>query len=506
MKTILRAMSILVLISLAACQMLVPKSPADNYPVDEGKSLSPFVVDWDDRLLFAAGLIESQQQVLEELPGATVYHMDLVIADDLLTITGRLEIRYANQESAPLGEVYFRTYPNLMGGGIAVSSVQVDGAAAVPEFISMDSAMRVPLQTLLQPGEQTEIVFDFSIDIPEDMSGNYGLFGYFDGVLALMAFHPVVAVYDDDGWDNDVPAEYGDLSYCDSAFYLVRVSAPAELTLVASGMEVSRASGGERQWVTYAAGPIRDFYLVGSERFIVESETVGETRINSYVFDGLRRGAEQSLVYLKDAFESYSARLGAYPYTEFDMVSTPMQALGMEYPGIIANLDTLYDPDEYVYGGPAWITLEGVLAHEAGHQWFFNLVGSDQMHEPWLDEALVQYLAGVYYDDTYEPGASEGYRQSWYGRWDRVDRADIPIGMPVANYDGVEYGAIVYGRGPLFVEALESEMGEAVFAAFLRDYVEMYSWALATGDDFRELAETHCGCDLTDLFEEWVYE
>ncbi len=506
MKTILRVVSILVLIPLAACQLLVPTSPADDYPVDEGKSLSPFVVDWDDRSLFAAGLIESQQQVLEELPGATTYHMDLVIADDMYTITGRLEVRYTNQENESLSEIYFRLYPNLFGGRLAVTSVEVDGASAVPELVSLDSAMRVPLPGTLNPGEQTIIGFDFSIDIPDDMSGNYGLFGYFDGVLALMAFHPVVAVYDAEGWDYDVPAPQGDVSHYDAAFYLVRVSAPAGPTLVASGVEISRVNAGERQWVTYAAGPIRDFYLAASERFIVESETVGETRINSYVFDGLRRGAEQSLVYLKDAIESFGARLVSYPYTELDMVSTPMQALGMEYPGIIANLDTLYDPDEYLYGAPAWVTLESVVAHEAGHQWFFNLVGSDQMEEPWLDEALVQYLTGVYYDDTYGPGSSEGYRQSWYGRWDRVDRADIPIGLPVAGYEGGEYGAIVYGRGPLFVEALESEMGEAVFAAFLRDYVEMYSWALATGDDFRELAETHCSCDLTDIFDEWVYE
>jgi len=506
MKNLMRAMSLLGLISMAACQLLVPASPSNQYPAEAGLSLSPFVVEWDDRMLFASGLIESQQGLLDRLQGASIYHMDLVITDDMFEISGSLEVRYTNQEDVSLSEVYFRLYPNLFGGAVSISSLQVDGETAYPEYQSFDSAMRVPLPRSLSPGERTVIGFDFRIDMPQDMSGNYGLFGYFDGALSLMAFHPVVAAYDDEGWNVGVPSESGDVSYYDAAFYLVRVCAPADVTLVASGVEVSRESAGEQQYVTFAAGPIRDFYMAASERFIVESATVGETEINSYVFEDLGPGAEQSLVYARGAIESFSARLAPYPYTEFDMVSTPMQALGMEYPGIVANLDRLYDPEEYFYGAPAWVTLESVVAHEVGHQWFYNMVGSDQMGEPWLDEALTQYITGLYYEDTGGSGAYQGYRQSWYDRWDSVDRAEIPIGMPVANYEGAEYGAIVYGRGPLFVEALKFEMGEALFAEFLRDYVETYAWQIATGEDFRQLAEEHCGCDLWQLFEEWVLD
>jgi hypothetical protein len=506
MKLIMRAISLLGLISLSACQLLVPASPADQYPTEPGRSLSPFVVEWDDRMLFAGGLIESQQELLNQLQGASIYHMDLVIADDMLEITGSLEVRYTNQEDVSLSEVYFRLYPNLFGGEVSISSVEADGQSVLPAYESYDSAMSVPLPETLDPGQSVVIDFDFTLEMTQDMSGNYGLFGYFDGVMALMAFHPVVAVYDDAGWNSGVPAESGDVSYYDAAFYLVRVRVPTDTTLVAAGVEVSRERAGQNTYVTYAAGPIRDFYMVASDRFVVESEQVGETLINSYVFDNLVLGAEQSIIYARGALESFNERFAPYPYTEFDMVSTPMQALGMEFPGIVANLDRLYDPDEYFYGAPAWVTLESVVAHEAGHQWFYNLVGSDQINEPWLDEAITQYVTGLYYDDIGGQAAHQGFRQSWYSRWDRVDRADIPIGMPVASYDGAEYGAIVYGRGPLFIEALEYEMGEARFAEFLRDYVETFSWELATGEAFRQLAEEHCGCDLTDLFEEWVYE
>ena len=90
-------------------------------------------------------------------------------------------------------------------------------------------------------------------------------------------------------------------------------------------------------------------------------------------------------------------------------------------------------------------------------------------------------------------------------QWGRVDNAEIPIGMPVWAYSGREYGAIVYGRGPLFVETLAKTMGQETFDAFLRDYYETHKWGIATADSLKGLAESHCNCDLTQLFADWVY-
>ena len=77
--------------------------------------------------------------------------------------------------------------------------------------------------------------------------------------------------------------------------------------------------------------------------------------------------------------------------------------------------------------------------------------------------------------------------------------------MAVAEYEEVEYSAIVYGRGPVFVRALEEEIGRETFDAFLRDYVARFRWGTATSAYFQELAEAHCACDLDPLFAEWVF-
>jgi aminopeptidase N len=103
-----------------------------------------------------------------------------------------------------------------------------------------------------------------------------------------------------------------------------------------------------------------------------------------------------------------------------------------------------------------------------------------------------------------EEGAA-GFRRSLQRRWDGVNEADIPIGLPVEAYTPEEYSGIVYGRGPLFIEVLAEEMGQEAFDAFIRDYYQTYRWEIATGADFEALAEQHCGCNLTPLFEAWIY-
>ncbi|MEZ4769153.1 MAG: M1 family aminopeptidase [Caldilineales bacterium] len=467
-----------------------------------GSSL--FDAAWDDRTPFAAGLVTGQLDVLTQRPDASVYHLDVTLDDDMTTLSGREEVRYTNAEDVPLDEVVFRLFPNLTGGSIAVSGVTINGQPAEPVYSLDDSVMTVPLAEPLQPGQQVVIAMDFAVVVPTDPeTSNYGTFASFDDVLALAHFYPMIAVYDDEGWNVEIAPPEGDVVYADSSYYLARVTAPAEQVLVTSGVALDESRGDGRQIKTVAAGPARDFYLAASDAYQVTSQQVGETTINSFAPRGLREGSAAVAEVAAAAMRSYERLVGPYPYTEMDLVSTATSALGVEYPGIMALTSRIYDRQYEQY-------LEATVAHEVGHQWFYNVVGDDQLDEPWLDEALTQYITLLYFQDQYGQQGYDGFRQSLTGRWDRVDDEDIPIGLPVAAYsEGGEYpgtyGAIVYGRGPLFFEALAQQMGPDTFDAFLRDYYQTFAWDVATTDGLRALAEKHCGCDLGQLFAEWVY-
>jgi hypothetical protein len=238
------------------------------------------------------------------------------------------------------------------------------------------------------------IEMDFQVVVPQTVDQNYGVLAFYDDILALAHAYPMIAVYDDDGWNAEIPPQSGDVTYADAAFYVVNIAAPAEVTVVPSGTVVERSQEGETQTLTVASGPARDFYLAASPLYEEISETFGEVTIRSYAPDGLEAGAQAALEIAAESIELFNDKYPPYPYTELDIVATPTLAGGIEYPGLIVVTLPLYDIES---GSPGIIqSLQGVVAHEVAHQWFYNYVGDDQLDDPWLDEALAQYLTYEY--------------------------------------------------------------------------------------------------------------
>lgn len=501
MKRLLASLLSLSLL-LASCNF---PTPTPDTPPTSTPEPDPMTTPWNDRSLFKDGLVASAQPVLNELDGASVYHIEFSIADNLYQITGTEEVRYTNTETVLLNEVHFRLFPNILGGEMTVSNLTVDGVPVTPRYELADSLMIVPLSAPLEAGRSVVIKMDFAVTVPQTVDLNYGVLAYYDDVLALAHAYPVICVYDDEGWNAELPPQDGDVSFGDAAFYLVRIRAPKGVTLVTSGREIRRIEEELAQVLTVANGPARDFYLAASPNYEEISQTFGGVTIRSYAPKEMRDGAQLALEVASRAIEVFSRRYAPYPYTEFDIVSTPTLALGIEYPGMTAIASRIYDVGGEYRGAPASQYMESTVAHEVGHQWFYHLVGNDQLDDPWLDESLTQFITLQYYADVYGRNGEDGFRAGLEERWNRVSKADIPIGMPVANYQGSEYGAIVYGRGALFFAALRNEMGTEAFDTFLREYTVSLSWDIATPDYLQSLAEQTCACELDALFEEWVY-
>jgi hypothetical protein len=490
---------------MAGCRAAAPTPVSSPAPALDVGAPTLFDTPWSDRSVFAAGLDDSQQAALTGLPGASIYHLELTIASDLRTVDGAQEVLYTNTESGPLEQVALHLLPNLLGGEMNLTAVRLDGVDVSPTYGEGDGSIMIPLTPGLAPGASTVIRTDFQVHVPQDLELNYGVLASTNGALAYAHGYPMVAVFDSDGWNLDIPAPYGDVTYADASFYLVRVHAPADLILCGSGTEISRNEAGGQQEVVLATGPARDFYLAASREYQVITRTSGDTTLRSCAPDGTQEKAQRALDIAARALDAFGQWYADYPYTKLDIVATPTLALGIEYPGAFALNELLLTPAEDFGNTAEDVLLESVTVHEAAHEWFYNLVGNDQLEDPWLDEALAQYATLQYYAEQYgEPGAS-GMRESFYSRWDRVGREPIPIGMPVADYDEATYSAIVYGRGPLFFEALRQELGETGFDDLLKEYTAAFTWEEAMPEDLQRMAEAECDCVLDDLFNEWVY-
>jgi hypothetical protein len=514
----LRSAALAALLLLAACgpkptgAVLTPTPPAATpflttqpatpLPSGDPPNLASFA--WGDRSPFRAGLVASQQPVLAGLPGAPVYHIAITVTQSLDAVQGHEEMQYTNRTGGPLSEIVFHLFPNLLAGSLAASNVLVDGASVNPTLDQRGTILRVPLRQPLAPNGHTAIGMDFDVSVPHDLGRNYGVLAFNQDILALSHFFPLVAVFDQRGWNVEIPAPIGDLTYAEAAFYLVQVRAPIAPVIAGSGNVISRQTNGGDQVLTFEAGPARDFYLSLSPDYIVVSDKMGEITVNSYAPSGHEVEARAALQVAEAALADYGARYGPYPYTELDVVATSTLALGIEYPGIIAITLRVYDPNANFGGTPVSVEREVVVAHEVGHQWFYNMVGNDQLDEPWLDESLVQYITWQYYAHQHGQAAGDGFRASLQARAQSGDKPNMPLGLPVSAYTGGEYSAIIYGRGPLFFDALDQKMGQANMDAFLADYSRTFQWKFATTAGLEQLAEQHCGCDLSALFKQWI--
>ncbi|MDW8097905.1 MAG: M1 family metallopeptidase [Anaerolineae bacterium] len=457
----------------------------------------------DDLRLFEYAMIPAARGDVAQVVTAlhpTRYQMDLRFDPVAYTVIGREIVHYTNTEGVPLDAVYFRLFPNLPGlGWAAVSMLTVDRIPVTPRAELEGSALRVPLQPPLSPGNSVTFELDFAVKVPIELGSNYGAFAYVDGVLALAGFYPIIPVYDE-GWNVEIAPTYGDITYTDTSLYLVRFTLPTGWQAAASGSALAVRDNGDgtTTW-TFVTGPMRDFNLVASPEYVASETRVGATTVRSYYKPADAAGGQRALEYAARALEYFNEAFGPYPFAELDVAATPNTAAGIEYPGLIVIAQRLYEQMDSFF---EWATV-----HETAHQWWYSLVGSDQVDEPWLDESLTQYVTLMYVEKTKGPLAAMAARQIAFERPYRqlVDEGrDQPVGQPVRAFSEGDYGAVVYAKGPLFFDALRRAMGDQAFRAFLRAYFEAYRYRIATPEALLATAGEVCRCDVRPIYEEWI--
>jgi len=90
-------------------------------------------------------------------------------------------------------------------------------------------------------------------------------------------------------------------------------------------------------------------------------------------------------------------------------------------------------------------------------------------------------------------------------RWSRVRKAPIPLNLSSHEYKGREYGAIPYGKGPLFLFSLRTRFGEELFDSFILDYQKTFRWERMNTEKLRNFMYDYFGEEGDLMFRNWVY-
>lgn len=163
---------------------------------------------------------------------------------------------------------------------------------------------------------------------------------------------------------------------------------------------------------------------------------------------------------------------------------------------------------------------EILLAHEAAHQWWGNLVTSASYRDEWLQEALANYTALMLVERRRGARALEGILEEYRAELlreageprQRVEAAGpITWGGRLRGAEGVDaWRAITYGKGSWILHMLRRRLGDTAFLAMLAELRKRYEYGTVTTEEFRALAAKYTAKDdpdrtLEGFFDTWVY-
>ncbi|HSQ26811.1 MAG TPA: M1 family metallopeptidase [Anaerolineales bacterium] len=448
------------------------------------------------------------------LEGVPHYRIQLDIDLDALKYQGEMYLDYVNNEEITQDHLFFRLLPNGKGsfgdGSLSVSFVEVNGNPVSTSLSIRDTVLKVELPDPLESGHGVQLKFVFEGLIPENFgnsegSSGYGIFNYSDKVLALSAWYPMLSVYDQGSWSLHPTSYIGDSIFSDCAYYSVTIRLPADMQLIATGIEQEQDIAGSEQILTYESGPVRDFFIVASPNFEKSSQFVDGTDVNVFYLPGQKTAAQQALSVAVESLKVFNQQFGPYPYTELDVVEAPMRyALGVEFPGIVLiSSDLFVTPEKPEFA----VT----VAHEVAHQWWYNVVGNHVFEEPWLDEGLVTYSSSLYYEFGPMQSVPLQLISFWQGRVAQIVQAgqDEMIVQPLEYFENLEdtsvYSRVVYMKAALFFYELRREIGDEAFFSALRNYYQEQQFKIAHAQDLFEAFETASGRSLETFYSQKLY-
>lgn len=410
------------------------------------------------------------------------------ILQSLLLRTWANAYQTAETSPAAIDELYDLCYPS----GFSAGSLTLEGIwwndAIVTDWQYLDAAqtaLSVPVGELA-PGAAGNLLLRCRIQIPECAHR----FGTSQGVWQFGNALPILSVYENGAWRQDAYCAIGDPFVSECANYTVSLSLP-DGWQCASSAKVEK----DGKLLRMRALAVRDFAFALSQDW--QSATARTNGVTITAYAANKDAAKRAARYGAKAIETYSSLYGEYAWNHFTICEADFPLGGMEYPGFILADEAYFYKD--------WAdTLELLIAHEAAHQWFYALVGSDQFNAPWQDEALSEYATLRYVKARYGQSAYENLK---YSRVDAPmqERILSPVtpGSPIDHFGNYsDYSAVVYGRGAALMIAIEEMTGRA--DDFLRAYCDRYAFALASKNDFASFLNAWSDMDLSPLILDYI--
>jgi hypothetical protein len=430
---------------------------------------------------------------------------------------------------------------------------------------SEDIALLI-LNEPLKPGSKISISTPFHVKIP---LGVYSRLGHLGESYQMTQWYPKPAVFDNEGWhplnylsQGEFYSEYGsyDVSITLPQNYVVGATGdlqnPTEIawldSLAVIGLhnfkqsakvdtttpgkakiKISRAtntsekvnvdfptSAKQLKTIRYTQSNVHDFAWFADKRFnvLAGEVTLPNTgrKVKTWAMFTNRHADlwKDAIEYINDGLFYYSKWNGDYPYDQCTAVDGALTAGGgMEYPNVtvIGSVGSAR-------------SLETVIVHEVGHNWFFGILGSNERRYPWMDEGInsfneYRYIKTKYPSSSMLPenvktsmlsklGGLEEYkhREENYLQYllNAREGLDQACGLHSSDHTPTNYGLMVYTKTALAFEYLQAYLGDEELDKAMHRYFQEWKFKHPQPADIKTTIEKVTQKDLSWFFDDLI--
>lgn len=417
------------------------------------------------------------------------YHLNLDMDNTSSAVSGNTLI-YLNLNNSYQDELVFDLKEDMV-----VSQVLINGEIA--EFTHLDNLLVVPCQ-FTQPHSSG---YDICADIYYSGTPTAGMscqtftfLSVFNYQITFSLTEPYEAKY----W---FPCKQELTDKADSVWVFVTV--PNNLKAGSQGLLTNTVDlgNGKKRMEWKSKYPIV-YYLI--------SVAVGEYR--DYSFDAYMSAYDETVLvqnYIPDNdlyFTTYQANINRAD-TMIDVLSTLFGRYPFheeKYGHCIVKLNGGMEHQTMTTLGNFDFSL---VVHELGHSWFGDFVTCATWSDIWINEGFASYVEYLG-EEFIHP---DGYQDDWIVSCQEIAK-QAPTGSVYVPFSELNNAGRIfdyrlsYRKGACLVHMIRYMVNnDAVFFAFMKEYVETYGNSTVTGDQFQQMLSSYTGINFTTFFENWYY-
>jgi aminopeptidase N len=407
------------------------------------------------------------------------YGLSLTVDPTTTTLSGTVDVQAAISGN-PLSEVELD-----LDGAMTVSAARVNGTPVA--FTHASGVLTVTLDQTYSNGQSFLISIDYS-GHPNESLGAFG----FDSHNSYPIIWSLSEPYGARTWwpCKDTPSDKANSAR-------ISLTVPDYLTAVSNGVLVntSTASG----WTTYEwheNHPIAAYLIslaihpyVERTAYYTALDGITTMPVKAWAYSDYATSASVAVNTVADELAVFASLFGEYPF-----------------------LDEKYGQAQFPWGGgmehqtatSLCCFIDWLMAHELAHQWYGDAITCRSFSDIWLNEGFATYAEALWAESNggFNAYHSDIMNNEYLGSGTiYVPPADLSDENRIFDSD------LSYDKASWVLHMLRGMVGDTTFFQIMHQYTAdpSVAYGTATTADFKAVAESVSGLDLSNFFQNWIY-